>query len=114
MKTTEKENDEKKCEETSPNMSCCGTQSSDETMPDCCKSIGEDDNHRSIMSTCMKGCRWFPFVPVVLGTALLLMGYFLNPEITRILWMIAAGFGILLGTLGLVMMGRMKKMCCGS
>jgi hypothetical protein len=112
MKTTEKENDEKKCVQTWPNMSCCGTQDSSEKIPDCCKSIGKDDDHPSIMSKCMKVCRWFPSLLVVTGIALLLLGYFLNPEITRILWMIAAGFMILMGILGLIMMSKIKQICC--
>ncbi len=108
METTEKISNEKKFQG-GLNMSCCGTQGSQEAIPDCCKSIGGDDNCRSMMNQCMKGCRWFPFVPLVLGIAFLTLGYFLNPEITRILWMIAAGFVILMGILGLIMMSNMKK-----
>ena len=110
MEKKEKTNNEKEFMEW-PNMSCCGTQGSQEAMPDCCKSIGGDDNCRSMMNKCMKGCRWFPFVPVVLGIAFLTLGYFLNPEVTRILWMIAAGFVILMGIFGLVMMSKMKQIC---
>ena len=40
--------------------------------------------------------------PVILGIALLLLGYFLDADITRILWMVVAGFIILLGAFGLV------------
>ncbi len=59
----------------------------------------------------MKGCRWFPLIPVVLGILLLLLGYYLNAEITRILWMAAAGFVILMGTFGLLMMSKMIRIC---
>ncbi|MHC4418868.1 MAG: hypothetical protein ACYS8I_15580 [Planctomycetota bacterium] len=96
-----------------PNMSCCGTQGSDTTMPDCCKTMWESDDRRSMMSKCMKGCRWFPLVPVTLGIALLLLGYYLDAETTRILWMIAAGFVVTMGVLGLLVMNKMKKICCG-
>ena len=108
METKEKTNDEKEFRGW-PNMSCCGMQGSHETMLDCSKSIEEDDNCRSMMNKCMKRCRWFPFVPVVLGIALLMLGYFLNPEITRILWMIAAGFMATMGVFGFVMMNNMKQ-----
>ncbi|MHC4132308.1 MAG: hypothetical protein ACYSSP_05215 [Planctomycetota bacterium] len=108
METKEKRNDEKEFAGW-PNMSCCGTQGSPQTIPDCCKSIGEDDNCRSMMSKCMKGCRWFPVIPVIFGISLLLLGYFLNPEITRILWMIAAGFVAMMGVFGFVMMNKMKQ-----
>ena len=110
METKEKTNDEKEFTGWQ-NMSCCGTQDSPEMMPDCCKDIGKADDSCSIMSKCMKGCRWFPFVPVVLGIAFLMLGYFLNPEVTRILWMIAAGFVALMGIFGLVMMSKMKQIC---
>jgi hypothetical protein len=111
MEKKEKTNNEKEFKGW-PNMSCCGAQSSQETIPDCCKSVEEDDNCRSMMNKCMKGCKWFPFIPVVLGIAFLMLGYFLNPEITRILWMIAAGFVILMGIFGLLMMSKIKQICC--
>ena len=92
-----------------PNMSCCGAQGSREIMFNCCKGIGKDDNRRSMMNKCIKGSRCFLLLPIVFGIAFLVLGYFLNPEITRILWMIAAGFVILMGIFGLVMMSKMKK-----
>ena len=98
MKITEKENGEKRCMESWPNMSCCGKRDTGE-MSDCCKS--------------MKGCRWFPLLPIIFGVAFLFSGYCLDAEITRILWIIGAGLIVLVGLFGLFMMGRMKKMCCG-
>jgi hypothetical protein len=109
METEERMNGEKKAEKEWPNMSCCGTQGSHGTIPDCCKSITEADDCRSMMSKCMKGYGWFPLVPVVFGIALLLLGYYLDAEITRILWMVAAGLVILMGTLGAVMMRAMIR-----
>ncbi|MHC4639362.1 MAG: hypothetical protein ACYTBV_17945, partial [Planctomycetota bacterium] len=73
METKEKRNDEKDFKGWQ-NMACCGIEGGRETMSDCCKSVGEDDSCRSMMNKCMKGCRWFPFVPVVLGIALLMLG----------------------------------------
>lgn len=105
METKEKTNDAKEW----PNMSWCGTQGRRATMPDCCKGIGEAVDSRSTMGRCMRGCRWFPLVPVILGVVLLLLGYYLEAEITRILWMVAAGLVILMGTLGAVMMRVMIR-----
>ncbi|MHC4362257.1 MAG: hypothetical protein ACYSTZ_05475 [Planctomycetota bacterium] len=113
METKEERNGEKKAAKEWPNMSCCGTQGSHGTIPDCCKSIGEGDDCRSMMSKCMKGCGWFPLVPVVLGIVLLLLGYYLDAEITRILWMITAGLAVTIGVFGLLMVHKMKKICCG-
>jgi len=93
----------------SSNISCCGGQDISEMMPDCCKSVFEANDCRSMMGECMKGCGWFPLVPVILGILLLLLGYYLDAEITRILWMIAAGFLILMGTFALLMMSRMNR-----
>ena len=111
MKKKEKTNNKKEFKGW-PNMSCCGMQDSQKTIPDCCKSVREDDSCRSIMNKCMKGCRWFLLLPIVFGIAFLVLGYFLNPEITRILWMIAAAVVILMGTFGLIMMNKMKQICC--
>ena len=112
METKEKRNDEKKFTGW-PNEFCCGPQNSDKTIPDCCANSGKDGGYRSTMNQCMKGCRWFPILAVVLGICFLLLGYFLNPEITRILWMVVAGFVILMSTVGLLIMRKMKKICCG-
>ena len=112
METKEKRNDENKFAEKCCDTSCCEGLGKSK-MAECCENAGGDDNH-SRMCNCMKGCRWFPLVPVILGIVLLLLGYYLDAEITRVLWMIAAGFGILLGTFALVMIGRMKGMYCGS
>jgi len=71
------------------------------------------DDGRSMMGKGMKVCRWFPLIPVVFGIALLLLGYYLNAETTRVLWMVTAGSVALLGVLGFVMAGRMKNFCCG-
>jgi hypothetical protein len=42
------------------------------------------------------------------------VGYYLDASITRVLWMFAAGFIALMGFLGLILAGTMKKMCCGT
>ncbi len=115
MENEEKRNNENKFTGKCYDTSCCGgVHGFAEMAGQCCASTGEGVDCRSMMGECMKGCRWFPLIPVILGILLLLLGYYLDAEITRILWMIAAGFGILLGAFALVMIGRMKGMCCGS
>jgi hypothetical protein len=80
-----------------------------EMMANCCQGMNWVGDCRSVMGECMKGCRWFPLIPVILGILLLLLGYYLDAEITRILWMIAAGFLILMGAFALLMMSRMNR-----
>ncbi len=105
-------------EKTSNENKCCGTvedkQKMAEMMDKCCEGMSGTDDCGSKMAECMKKCRWFPLIPVVFGVVLLLLGYYLDAEITRVLWMITAGFVILLGTFGLVMVSRMKGIYCGS
>ena len=99
-----------KKEKTNDKFKCCvprmDKHKMTEIMANCCEGMSEAGNCRSMMAQCMKGCRWLPFLPVVFGLSLLLLGYFLNPEIARILWMIAAGFIVLMGIFGLVIMSK--------
>lgn len=48
---------------------------------------------------------------MVFGIILLKLGYFLDAEVVRIIWMVIAGFVVVLGVLGLFIAGKMKKMC---
>ena len=111
MQTNEQTGNRQENGERRENGSCCGMPSQ-WRMRDCCESMWRSDDGRSMMSRCMTMCRWFPLVPVVLGIAMLLMGYYIDAEVTRMIWMFIAGSMVLLGTLGLIMAGRMKKMCC--
>ncbi|MHC4088331.1 MAG: hypothetical protein ACYSWZ_11540 [Planctomycetota bacterium] len=110
MKTEEKRSDKGKYEEKCCETSCFEGQGFAEKASRCCASTGEGVDCRSMMGECMKGCRWFPLIPVVFGILLLLLGFYLNAEITRILWMMVAGFVILMGTFGLLMMSKAKTM----
>jgi hypothetical protein len=110
---TKERNDEKKTKETRPNTSCWGTDTRSWNMPGCCKGMSDTGNFSSMMGRCMTVCRWFPLVPVIFGIIFLLLGYYLDASITRALWMFTAGFIALLGILGLILAGRMKKMCRG-
>ncbi|MHC4328902.1 MAG: hypothetical protein ACYSWW_12380 [Planctomycetota bacterium] len=88
--------------------SCC-VDPSDTEIAECGQTAGGGGGCHSMMGK----CRWFPLIPVVLGVVLLLLGYCLDAEITRVLWMAVAGLTVLLGTFGLIMMGRIKGACCG-
>lgn len=94
----------------------CGAEENKWRMPEmmdkCCEGMSGKNDCRSMMAECMKKCRWFPLMPVIFGIVLLLLGNYLDAEIIRILWMIAAGLLILLGTFGFVMMSLSKRMCC--
>jgi flagellar motor component MotA len=63
----------------------------------------------SMIAKCMKHCRWCPLIPLVVGITALLLGYFLDPETIRTIWMIGASLVVLMGICGLVMMGVMKR-----
>ena len=110
---TKERNDGTKTKETRPNISCWGTDTSSWNMPGCCKGMSDTGDSSSMMDRCMTVCRWFPLVPVIFGITFLLLGYYLDASITKVLWMFTAGFIALLGILGLILAGRMKKMCRG-
>jgi hypothetical protein len=80
-----------------------------EAWPSCCEGLSGAPECNTMMERCMEGCRWFPLVPVVIGVLLVLLGYYLDPAVTRVLWMILAGLLILMGTFGLLITWRMKK-----
>jgi hypothetical protein len=71
----------------------------DETQPDMMR----------MMKHCMKGCRWCALMPIGFGTALFLLGYFLDAEIVRILWLIVSGLIVFMGVICLFMMTVMMK-----
>jgi len=114
METQEKRNDEKKTMETWPTMSCCGTNTDSWEMPGCCKSMFGTGDVNSMMDKCMRMCRWFPLVPIIFGISVLLLGYYLDTSTSRVLWMFIGGFIALMGLLGLILAGRMRRMCCGT
>jgi hypothetical protein len=114
MDNKETKDNNNESEKQSPDFSCCGVQGFAEMAGQCCASAGEGVDCRSVMGECMKGCRWFPLIPVILGILFLLLGYYLDAEITRILWMVAAGFLILMGTFCLLMMSKMIRICHSS
>jgi len=110
------ENEEKRNSENEFTENCCDTsrfggRGMPEMMAKCCEGMSGSDGSRSMMSGCMKMCRWFPLLPMVFGILFLLLGYYLDAEVTRILWMVAAGFLILMGTFCLLMICKVIKIC---
>ncbi len=113
MENEEKRNNENKFAENCCDTSCCGGQSTSEAMAECCEGMSGPGDCRSMMAECMKKCRWFPLIPMIIGVTFLLLGYYLNAEVTRILWIIAAGLVVLAGTFGFIMMSIGGRICCG-
>ncbi len=109
MGTEEKRANQNEFAGEGPAMSCCEGQDISEKMAECCESPGEAGGWCSMMGECMKGCRCFPLIPVMLGIGLFLLGYYLDAEITRILWMILSGLIILMGVFGFVMKSMISK-----
>lgn len=60
-------------------------------------------NMTGMMKECMKSCRWCALFPVIFGGILFSLGYYLDVEVVRILWLIFAGFIILIGLFMLMM-----------
>lgn len=66
-------------------------------------------NMTGMMRECMKACRWCSFMPVFFGVILFLLGYFLDAEVVRILWLIFAGFIVLMGIFMFIMASSFFK-----
>lgn len=54
-------------------------------------------NMMVMMKEHMKGCRWCAFLPITFGAILFLLGYYLDAEVVRILWLIFTGLIVLMG-----------------
>ena len=114
MDNEKKQSNEQNAAESWWGTACCGPQDESGGFWNCCGGAGGARDCRSMMERCWRVCRWIPLLPVVLGISLLLLGYYLDASITRVLWMLAAGFSVVLGILGLILAGTMKNMCCGT
>jgi len=114
MANEEKINNENKFAERCRDTSCFGGRGMSEMMAKCCEGMSGSGDSRSMMAGYMNMCRWFPLIAVILGISFLLLGYYLDAEITRILWILAAGFLILMGTFCLLMMSKMIRICCST
>jgi hypothetical protein len=68
-----------------------------------------DKNMMAMMKECMKGCRMCSLVPITLGILAFLLGYFLDAEIVRILWLIFSAMIIIFGTFAFLMISIFLK-----
>lgn len=60
-------------------------------------------NMMGMMKGCMKKCRWCPLMPITFGILLFLLGFYLDAEVVRLLWLIFTGFMALMGVFMLIM-----------
>lgn len=58
---------------------------------------------KDMMKECMKKCRWCAFMPIIFGGVLFLVGYYLDAETVRTLWLIFTGFMVLMGIFMFIM-----------
>jgi hypothetical protein len=63
----------------------------------------------TMMKTCMRGFRWFPLIPITVGTALFLLGYFLDADVVRVLFLILAAMTVIMGIFAFFMMRTMMR-----
>lgn len=70
--------------------------------------MGEQDEKNGLpkkgMMKCMKGARWFLLIPGVVIALAFLLGYFLEPDTVRVLWLIITGTLLLLGSTFYILM----------
>lgn len=66
-------------------------------------------NMMGMMKGHMAGCRWCAIFPITFGSVLFLLGYFLDAEIIRLLWLIFTGFMVLMGVLMLMIAGLFSR-----
>ena len=64
---------------------------------------------KDMMQACMNGCRWCPLIPLAIGIILFLLGYFLDAETVRILWLVFSCLPIVMGLVALIMMNTKFK-----
>ena len=107
MDNNERSKNESEFAEQCCDTSCCGNPG-DLKMP----KAGQAEGWPGGCCSMMGKCRWLPLIPVVLGIVLLLLGYVLDAEVTRILWMTAAGLVILMGAFAFLMMSLGRRTCC--
>jgi hypothetical protein len=112
MANDENINNENKSAEKYCDTFCFCGQGMPEVMAKFCEGMRGPHDSRSMMTGCMKMCRWFPLIAVVVGVTFLSLGYYLDASIIRVLWMLFAGFVVIMGAFGLILMGSMKKIYC--
>lgn len=51
----------------------------------------------------MRECRWCAVFLLAFGSVLFLLGYYLDPGVVRILWLVVTGFMVLMGTFAFIL-----------
>ncbi len=62
-----------------------------------------------MMKECMRGFKWFPLIPLTFGIIFFLIGYLLDAETVRIVWLLFSGLVFILGLFAFTMMRAMSK-----
>ena len=98
MKSQSKEETETrktKSERKDPQTQCCCPEG---------RGVGGSESMSGMMTKCCEhaksACRWFPLIPILLAGSAFLLGYYLNPEAVRMLWLTFSGLVILVGIVG--------------
>jgi hypothetical protein len=68
-----------------------------------------ETNIMEMMKECMKGCKVCSLIPITLGILAFLLGYFLDAEIVRILWLVFSGLIALFGIFIFLMINTLMR-----
>ena len=73
----------------------------------------ENNTPRNIMFQMMTHCatnmRWMPLFPITVGITLFLLGFYLEPEVVRVIFLTLAALPVIMGVFGFIMMSIMRK-----
>jgi hypothetical protein len=64
---------------------------------------------KEMMKHCMEKCRWCPLIPLIMGIIIFALGYYLDAEIVRIVWLVFSSIMILMAIIGFIMMQIIYK-----
>ena len=64
----------------------------------------DNDSSNAGMMKCMKGAKWFLLMPGVLIILAFILGYLLDPETVKTLWLILTGTLVVLGSIFYILM----------
>tara|TARA_Y100000310_G_C20364858_1_gene660681 strand:+ start:460 stop:669 length:210 start_codon:yes stop_codon:yes gene_type:complete len=64
---------------------------------------------KEMMKHCAEKCRWCPLIPLTLGVIAFLLGYYLDAETVRILWLVFSGLLVLMGAMCFLMINMMAR-----
>jgi len=71
-----------------------------------CFNVQNEDKHSTNqgMKKCMNGAKWFLLIPGVLIVLAFVLGYLLNPEVVKMLWLVITGTLVVLGSAFYILM----------